>query len=143
MEPSRRAFLGLSAAALAAFALDPERLLWRPGARTIFLPSPSQVRFYLGATDKWGRIVRGRGIREVEYLRFRYNEVVWRDDTRGTEVSFKIVDSTERLGGCFVEHARHSGRVEAVDRQRGTISLTDTPRGSLDVDVWPVVPPRG
>jgi hypothetical protein len=138
----RRAFLGLSSAALAAFALDPERLLWRPGARTIFLPSPSQVRFYLGATDKWGRIVRGRGIREVEYLRLRYNEVVWRDDTRGTEVSFKLVEaSPEWLGGYFIEHERHSGRVEAVDSQRGTISIAESPRGgSFDVDVWPVVP---
>jgi len=33
---NRRAFLGLSSAALAAFTLDPERLLWTPGRRTYF-----------------------------------------------------------------------------------------------------------
>lgn len=32
---NRRTFLELLAA---GFALDPERLLWRPGAKTIFLP---------------------------------------------------------------------------------------------------------
>ena len=36
---NRRAFLGLAATSAAAFALDPERLLWMPGAKTIFLPS--------------------------------------------------------------------------------------------------------
>jgi hypothetical protein len=34
MMPSRRAFLGL----LAGAALDPERLLWRPGAKLISIP---------------------------------------------------------------------------------------------------------
>jgi hypothetical protein len=38
MALSRRGFLGLTAAAVAAYALDPERLLWVPGAKTIFLP---------------------------------------------------------------------------------------------------------
>jgi hypothetical protein len=37
---NRRLFLQLGAAAAAGFALDPERLLWRPGAKTIFLPPP-------------------------------------------------------------------------------------------------------
>lgn len=36
----RRAFLQLATAAAASFALDPERLLWVPGQRTIFLPTP-------------------------------------------------------------------------------------------------------
>lgn len=44
MEISRRSFLKLSTAALAAAAvLDPELLLWRPGARTIFVPAPARV----------------------------------------------------------------------------------------------------
>ena len=38
MPVTRRSFIGLSAAALAAFTLDPDRLLWRPGAKTFFLP---------------------------------------------------------------------------------------------------------
>ena len=34
----RRAFLGLFSTALATAAYDPERLLWRPGTKTVFLP---------------------------------------------------------------------------------------------------------
>lgn len=37
---NRRGFLQLATAAAASFALDPERLLWIPGQRTFFLPSP-------------------------------------------------------------------------------------------------------
>ena len=40
---NRRTFLQRSAAAGVAFALDPERLLWRPGQRTIFVPTLSQI----------------------------------------------------------------------------------------------------
>lgn len=40
---NRRTFLGLAAAASAALALDPERLLWVPGAKTIFLPPERSV----------------------------------------------------------------------------------------------------
>jgi hypothetical protein len=36
---NRRAFLQALLAGSAGFALDPERLLWVPGAKTIFLPS--------------------------------------------------------------------------------------------------------
>jgi len=43
VEFSRRGFLGTllggAAAAVAAQTFDPERLLWVPGAKTIFLPS--------------------------------------------------------------------------------------------------------
>ena len=35
---NRRAFLTALALGSAGFAFDPERLLWVPGARTIFLP---------------------------------------------------------------------------------------------------------
>ena len=35
---NRRSFLSTLALGAAGFALDPERLLWRPGAKTIFLP---------------------------------------------------------------------------------------------------------
>lgn len=43
---NRRGFLGALAAALAGATLDPERLLWRPGAKTIFLPTPQDARVY-------------------------------------------------------------------------------------------------
>jgi hypothetical protein len=39
---SRRVFFGLAAGAAAGMALDPEQLLWVPGAKTIFLPTPKQ-----------------------------------------------------------------------------------------------------
>lgn len=35
---NRRSFLALLASGVAGAALDPERLLWTPGARTIFVP---------------------------------------------------------------------------------------------------------
>lgn len=40
---NRREFLALGSAATAAMVLDPERLLWVPGARTFFLPSQQIV----------------------------------------------------------------------------------------------------
>ncbi len=36
---NRRGFLFSATAAVAAMAIDPERLLWTPGERTIFVPS--------------------------------------------------------------------------------------------------------
>jgi hypothetical protein len=41
---NRRAFVQLAGAAAAAFVLDPERVLWRPGARTHFLAPPGGWR---------------------------------------------------------------------------------------------------
>ena len=35
---TRRGFLGALAAGAAGLAIDPEQLLWRPGAKTFFLP---------------------------------------------------------------------------------------------------------
>lgn len=37
---NRRGFLATFAAVAAGVVLDPERLLWLPGAKTIFLPAP-------------------------------------------------------------------------------------------------------
>ena len=39
---NRRAFLSMVAAGMAGSVLDPERLLWVPGKKTIFLPSIQQ-----------------------------------------------------------------------------------------------------
>lgn len=88
---TRRLFLGLSSAALASFALDPERLLWRPGAKTIFLPSVAQVRFFLGENDHYGQIVRGRPISASEYNRVIGRSVVWVDEAKQTTVTFPQV----------------------------------------------------
>lgn len=38
---NRRAFLNALTAAAAGFVLDPERLLWTPGRKTIFVPPPT------------------------------------------------------------------------------------------------------
>lgn len=38
-----RTLLSAGVGAVAGFTLDPERLLWVPGAKTIFLPPPPQV----------------------------------------------------------------------------------------------------
>jgi len=40
---TRRGFLALGAASAAAMVLDPERLLWVPGARTFYLPPERRV----------------------------------------------------------------------------------------------------
>ena len=44
----RRTFLSLTAGALSGFVLDPERLLWRPGAKTFFLPTPRMKTWEVG-----------------------------------------------------------------------------------------------
>lgn len=41
MNLNRRGFIGALAAAAAGLAIDPERLLWTPSAKRIFLPSPA------------------------------------------------------------------------------------------------------
>ena len=56
----RRTFLNLTAGALSGFALDPERLLWRPGAKTFFLPArPSQVQINQATYSFWKGTVLG------------------------------------------------------------------------------------
>jgi hypothetical protein len=46
---TRRNFIN----ALSAFALDPERLLWRPGARLISIPKFRVVEFYYPSKAAW------------------------------------------------------------------------------------------
>ncbi len=40
---NRRGFLSTLSGAAAALAFDPERLLWVPGAKTIFVPAPKRI----------------------------------------------------------------------------------------------------
>ena len=42
---NRRSFLSALATAASAMALDPERLLWVPGKKTIFIPLPPSPFF--------------------------------------------------------------------------------------------------
>ena len=41
---NRRDFLQRASLAVAAMAIDPERLLWTPGQKTIFLPPTKRLR---------------------------------------------------------------------------------------------------
>lgn len=43
---NRRAFLSALGAVAAGAVLDPEMLLWKPGAKTIFLPSPRKLKVF-------------------------------------------------------------------------------------------------
>ena len=94
MPVTRRSFIGLSAAALAAFTLDPDRLLWRPGAKTIFIPPPSRVRYYSSVPGKFGQIARGRSLTGREYNQIVGIHTVWLDDTETgiTTVTFPVVE---------------------------------------------------
>ena len=40
---NRRSFLSMLGVGAAATTFDPERLLWVPGAKTIFVPTPSRI----------------------------------------------------------------------------------------------------
>ena len=42
---NRRGFLGMLAGLAGTAAVDPEQLLWTPGAKTIFVPSIAPVEF--------------------------------------------------------------------------------------------------
>ena len=75
---NRRAFL----AAIAAAAVDPERLLWVPGKRRIFIPkglvSPDKFVvderihvIWLDKTDKWAAFLKDYGTLTPQPMRFR------------------------------------------------------------------------
>ena len=93
---NRRSFLGLSSAALAAFALDPERLLWVPGAKTILIPAPSLDRYFRTAHGRHGQLVRGSRISAHEYNRLVGIDIVWHDAGSRTVVQFPSVDMGKR-----------------------------------------------
>lgn len=49
----RRGFLAALASATGAFALDPERALWVPGAKTISVPTPRVFELrYINAANR-------------------------------------------------------------------------------------------
>jgi hypothetical protein len=60
---NRRGFLG---AVAGAFVFDPERLLWRRGAKMISIPEPRLTGIYWGDRIRGGRIYLELGdIREI------------------------------------------------------------------------------
>lgn len=110
MKLSRRGFLGiLGTAAVSAgvgaafFELDPERLLWTPGERTIFLPPETRLVAGEDAVAAYSRIQQS-------------GRRVW------TAVGFARFDAHE----CLVEINGHkvtaveAARLQASHYQRGT-----------------------
>jgi hypothetical protein len=54
---SRRSFFArISAGVAAASVLDPERLLWIPGARTISIPAPPRIAYNLAEWTRWKHV---------------------------------------------------------------------------------------
>lgn len=49
---NRRGFLSLLGLGTAGMVLDPEQLLWRPGAKKIFLPAAQGITFRKEAFDE-------------------------------------------------------------------------------------------
>ena len=78
----RRRFLESLILGASALAIDPERLLWTPGAKTIFIPPPLRVVRYV--EERWVRLRSGR-IR-IDLVNFETDELLetrnWPDDQR-------------------------------------------------------------
>ena len=75
---NRRAFFGLAASAAAAFALDPERALWVPGAKTISIPATTRPYLAVGDVVTFGNIrqryivtAAAHSLTEIARARFR------------------------------------------------------------------------
>jgi hypothetical protein len=66
-------------------------MLWVPGAKTIFLPTPSDVRYYLSAQGQWGQLVRGERISVRQYNDLVGRKPVWMDERERTTIMFPTV----------------------------------------------------
>ncbi len=64
---NRRGFLGTFGAMAAALTLDPERLLWRPKAKTIFIPKFYEATVTVDLTPTYYGWVQTNGQCEVFY----------------------------------------------------------------------------
>lgn len=76
---NRRAFIAVGMAAAAGFVLDPERLLWRPGAKRIFLPTADDVRYYRAVADGHGLLCRGERLSREVYRAISGSAHTWMD----------------------------------------------------------------
>lgn len=54
---NRRNFLGSLTAIAGTLTLDPERLLWRPGEKKIFIPAPPRVLRMSELTDRCNLVI--------------------------------------------------------------------------------------
>ena len=94
---NRRAFLALFTAGAAGMALDPERLLWVPGAKTIFLPT----------------IITGfSGPRVIEYAENTTNRIYFLDARQGpmllSDGAYRRIGLTVGDEGFGRVHVRHA-----------------------------------
>ena len=71
---SRRGFLSFIGAALASATLDPERLLWVPGAKTISIPEPRDI----SSEDISSEVIAAM----FEQVRPKLQELFSRDDAK-------------------------------------------------------------
>ena len=93
MEMNRRAFLRTLSGSTVALVLDPERLLWVPGARTIFLPPPKR---YLTADE----IITETILEVRAILERNYNYERWLSDTSAVSCNLASIPSKSiKVGG--------------------------------------------
>ena len=77
---NRRNFLSTLFGGAAAMQLDPERLLWRPGAKLISIPKPAIIATSL---DEWWelwverRILPGNRVIITSDIKRRANMLIW------------------------------------------------------------------
>lgn len=73
---NRRGFLGVFVAAVAGATLDPEKLLWRPGAKLISIPKPAflavgDILTFGPYTERYIVTSEARSIDRIQDARFR------------------------------------------------------------------------
>jgi hypothetical protein len=104
---NRRTFLGVSAAAAAAMVLDPERLLWVPGAKTFFLPSQQIVTAETMAdalrAGFRARVPNGQGW----FIDMEITLTGGRDGLTLVERLRRERDDVLRMGGYIVENTQY------------------------------------
>jgi hypothetical protein len=127
MEITRRGFLSvLGVAGAAAMVIDPEMLLWRPGAKTIFMPSDAQIRYFSAGITPHGVVCKGDPITRNQYRSRLGREMVWMvDDQKNTVTTaayeMRVVQPM-RIGRQIVVHGvtfpekQDSARIAPVSR---------------------------
>jgi hypothetical protein len=133
----RRAFLKTLAAAVAGATLDPEKLLWIPGQKKIFLPAATQFGrpLTIDMLQKAMQQIAARGGNVHTYMAAptiirRYQEMIDGDVFAGVDEDKRLPDGSLVLGGR-IEPApaitftnREIAKMFAEGRQADEIRLT-------------------
>lgn len=127
---SRRGFLGaIAAATAAAFAteLDPEKLLWVPGAKTFFIPdAPRIANLSEMVTLEAERMLTAAGSKFADYQRdFEKNARRLVPEIRRTRLTI----SRQGEMGTFLFH--DSRLIEGYDPKTGQMVSGDAARNAL------------